>query len=98
MACYGLYHAVPVTHTEPNPIFIKCYCRYRIWINRHSLWTVAPTNFIYVCVSVCVFPAFTTYIYIMSIIYYESYFDGFNVGTSVRLIVLKLIKIGLVLT
>ena len=27
---------------------------------RHSLWSVAPTNFISVCLSVC--PAFTAYI------------------------------------
>ena len=67
---------------------------------RHSLWTVAHTNFICVsvCVSACVFvcPAFTAYI---SLTMGRTLIKiGENVGTFVQLIVLKFHKIGLVLT
>ena len=60
----------------------------------HSLWTVAPTNFIsvcvYVCVCLCVCPAFTAYILVtMGRILIKL---AENVGTSVRLIVLKFHK------
>ena len=53
---------------------------------RHSLWSVAPTNF--VCVCVC--PAFTVYILLPFVWILIKLCE--NVGTLVRLIVLKIHK------
>ena len=77
---------------------------YRIGHYLHNLWTVAPTNFISLCVSVCVYiymcvcvcvcvsvcHTFTAYISLtMGRILIKI---GENVGTLLRLIVLKFHK------
>ena len=70
-----------------------CYSEGALY--RHSLRTVAPTNFICVSVCVSVCPAFL--VYILLTMGWNLIKLGENVGTSVRLNVLNFIKIGLVL-
>ena len=62
-------------------------------IYRHSLWTLAPTNLISLSLSVPLLRLIISLTMGWILIKH-----GENVGTSVRLIVLKFNKIGLVLT